>query len=148
MKTLKYLLVAACVASLTACEDFLTEDARGVQNLDTYFQTEEEVNSYVIGCYQNLTFNGWWQIQNPWMVMETAGDDLWAGNTNQECDFFNVTEYRPNMAENGELSNFWQYRYKAILNTNVGKERVSKSPIDETARDKYMAELRLSLIHI
>ena len=127
---------------MTSCEKFLTEDARGIQNLDTYFENEQQVAAYVAGCYNNITFFGWWQIQNPWMVMESASDDLWAGNTSQECDFFNVTEYRANMAENGELSNFWQYRYKGIMNCNVGIERIPQAPIDENLRNRYLAELR------
>ena len=32
------------------------------ENLDTYFKTEAEAESFVTGCYNALTFNGWWQV--------------------------------------------------------------------------------------
>ena len=42
------------IASLTftSCEDFLTEEVRGQQNLDTYFQSAEEAEAFITGCYQ------------------------------------------------------------------------------------------------
>ena len=38
------------IASLTftSCEDFLTEEVRGQQNLDTYFQSEEEAEAFIL----------------------------------------------------------------------------------------------------
>ena len=44
------------IASLTftSCEDFLTEEVRGQQNLDTYFQSAEEAEAFITGCYQPL----------------------------------------------------------------------------------------------
>ena len=46
------------IASLTftSCEDFLTEEVRGQQNLDTYFQSAEEAEAFITGCYQAITF--------------------------------------------------------------------------------------------
>lgn len=48
------------IASLTftSCEDFLTEEVRGQQNLDTYFQSAEEAEAFITGCYQAITFGG------------------------------------------------------------------------------------------
>lgn len=45
------------IASLTftSCEDFLTEEVRGQQNLDTYFQSAEEAEAFITGCYQAIT---------------------------------------------------------------------------------------------
>ena len=38
------------IASLTftSCEDFLTEEVRGQQNLDTYFQSAEEAEAFIL----------------------------------------------------------------------------------------------------
>ncbi len=127
---------------LTSCDDFLTEETRGKENLDTYFMTEDEIANYTVGCYNNLTFYGWWQIEYPWILFDTASDDLWAGNTSQECDFYAITEFRANQSEVGEISNFWQYRYKGILNCNVGISRIEESELDESITRPYLAELR------
>lgn len=55
----------AAVMSLSSCDDFLTEDVRGEENLDTYFQTADEVNSFVNGCYFNISNGGsWWKCSS------------------------------------------------------------------------------------
>lgn len=54
----KILTILTMIASLTftSCEDFLTEEVRGQQNLDTYFQSAEEAEAFITGCYQAITF--------------------------------------------------------------------------------------------
>lgn len=65
------------IASLTftSCEDFLTEEVRGQQNLDTYFQSAEEAEAFITGCYQAITFGGWWNINTVWLLSEMCSDD-------------------------------------------------------------------------
>lgn len=67
------------IASLTftSCEDFLTEEVRGQQNLDTYFQSAEEAEAFITGCYQAITFGGWWNINTVWLLSEMCSDDGW-----------------------------------------------------------------------
>ena len=69
------------IASLTftSCEDFLTEEVRGQQNLDTYFQSAEEAEAFITGCYQAITFGGWWNINTVWLLSEMCSDDGWMG---------------------------------------------------------------------
>lgn len=47
----KILTILTMIASLTftSCEDFLTEEVRGQQNLDTYFQSAEEAEAFITG---------------------------------------------------------------------------------------------------
>ena len=75
------------IASLTftSCEDFLTEEVRGQQNLDTYFQSAEEAEAFITSCYQAITFGGWWNINTVWLLSEMCSDDGWMGNTSQRC---------------------------------------------------------------
>lgn len=49
----KILTILTMIASLTftSCEDFLTEEVRGQQNLDTYFQSAEEAEAFITGCF-------------------------------------------------------------------------------------------------
>ena len=49
----KILTILTMIASLTftSCEDFLTEEVRGQQNLDTYFQSAEEAEAFITSCY-------------------------------------------------------------------------------------------------
>ena len=110
------------IASLTftSCEDFLTEEVRGQQNLDTYFQSAEEAEAFITGCYQAITFGGWWNINTVWLLSEMCSDDGWMGNTSQsQSDYISLAHYQGTGQSNGAISNFWQYRYKGILRCNI-----------------------------
>lgn len=143
---MKQFIIFTLIASLvfSSCEDFLTEEVRGQQNLDTYFQSEEECESFITGCYQAITFGGWWNINTVWLLSEMCSDDGWMGNTTQsQSDYISLAHYQGNGQSNGAISNFWQYRYKGILRCNVAIERISQSPMaDEAKRDRMVAEAR------
>ena len=52
----KILTILTMIASLTftSCEDFLTEEVRGQQNLDTYFQSAEEAEHLLLDVTRPL----------------------------------------------------------------------------------------------
>lgn len=136
--------LVATLMFTTSCEDFLTEPVRGQQNLDTYFQSIEECESYMVGCYQALTYGGWWQINTVWLLSEMCSDDAWMGNTTQsQSDYISLAHYQGNGASNGPISNFWQYRYKGILRCNIAIDRIATVDTQDTeTRDRLVAEAR------
>ena len=144
MKHLLSILTVVAALTFTSCEDFLTEEVRGQQNLDTYFSTLEECNSYVTGCYQDITCGGWWNINTVWLLSEMCSDDAWMGNTTQsQSDYISLAHYQGNGASNGPISNFWQYRYKGILRCNVAVDRISQANLTDTeTRDRLVGEAR------
>ena len=83
MKQLLAILTLFGSLTFTSCEDFLTEEVRGQQNLDTYFTTADECEAYITGCYQDITCGGWWNINTVWLLSEMCSDDAWMGNTTQ-----------------------------------------------------------------
>lgn len=137
-------LAATLLFSTTSCEDFLNEEVRGSQNLDTYFASIDDCESYITGCYEALTCSGWWQINTVWLLSEMCSDDAWMGNTTQsQSDYISLAHYQGNGASNGPISNFWQYRYKGILRCNVGIERIAQLDVEDTElRDRFVAEAR------
>ena len=134
----------ATLTFTTSCEDFLTEDIRGRQNLETYFSSIDDCEAYMVGCYQALTYGGWWQINTMWLLSEMCSDDAWMGNTTQDqSEYISMAHYQGNGASNGSISNFWQCRYKGILRCNIGIERIAAFETDDTAtRDRLVAEAR------
>lgn len=144
MKKIIYSLVAiAGTLGLTGCDDFLTEDIRGTENLDTYFQTEEEVNSYVGGCYFEIAKGGgWWQVYNAWLLSDMTTDDMWDGNTTQDDGYQDITHFMPNASANGIIQNFWGSRYQGITTCNIAIERIAGAKMDETAKNQRLAEVR------
>ncbi len=142
MKQILAILTLIASLTFTSCDDFLTEDVRGQQNLDTYFQSEDDAKAFITGCYQALTFGGWWNINTVWLMSEMCSDDGWMGNTTQDQgDYISLAHYRGTGQSNGAISNFWQYRYKGILRCNVAIDRIPAAPItDDNMKNRLMAE--------
>lgn len=144
MKKLIYSLAAiAGMSMMASCDDFLTEESRGNENLDTYFSSQEEVDSYVGGCYFEIAKGGgWWQIYNTWLLSDMTTDDLWDGNTTQDDGYQDITHFMPNAPTNGIIQNFWGARYQGITTCNIGLQRIPSTPMDEQLRDQRIAEVR------
>jgi len=125
-KTFLYLAALTTAATATiACDDFLEETVNGQQTLDSYFVTEDEATSYLNGCYNALTFYGWWQIQNFWIMTDMCSDDMWMGNLAQsQGDYYSLAHYQGIGQSNGPLNNYWMHRYKGILSCNVAINRI------------------------
>lgn len=144
MKHIVAILILMVSLTFTSCEDFLTEEVRGQQNLDTYFQSVEEAESFINGCYQAITFGGWWNTNTLWLLSEMCSDDGWMGNTTQsQSDYISLAHYQGSGQSNGAVSNFWQYRYKGILRCNIAVERISKATFsDEEVKNRLVGEAR------
>lgn len=144
MKQLLAILTLFGSLTFTSCEDFLTEEVRGQQNLDTYFTTADECEAYITGCYQDITCGGWWNINTVWLLSEMCSDDAWMGNTTQsQSNYISLAHYQGNGASNGPISNFWQYRYKGILRCNVAIDRISNTELeDKELQARLVAEAR------
>lgn len=133
----------AAVMTLSSCDDFLSEDVRGTENLDTYFQTADEVNSYVGGCYFEIVKGGgWWQVYNTWLLSDMTTDDLWDGNTTQDDGYQSTSHFMPDGQSQGILQNFWGARYQGINTCNVGINRIPGANMDETLKARRLAEVR------
>ena len=103
MKKILYSIAALALAGgvLTSCDDFLDEPVHGQQNLDSYFTSEDEATTYLNGCYNALTYYGWWQIQNFWIMTDMCSDDMWMGNLSQDQgDYMSLAHYQ-GIGENG-----------------------------------------------
>ena len=140
----KILLISgALTIGASSCSDFLERPVLGQENLDTYFQSEEECLKQVTGCYQGIFWDGWWQIQAPTVGFDMSTDDLWMGNTTQsQSDWLRMAHYG-NPKADGPLSNYWQYRYKGILRCNIVIDKVPGAPIkDEGLRKRMIAEAK------
>jgi len=142
-KHILFVAAGALLASgLTSCNDFLTEDTRGSENLDTYFSSADEVNSYTVGCYFEIAKDDWWQIYNCWLMSDMTTDDMWDGNTTQDDGYQDVTHFLPTAPNNGILQNFWGARYQGITTCNIGIQNAADTPMDEAERNTRIAEMR------
>jgi hypothetical protein len=136
--------VMAVAASLTSCDDFLDQPARGQQNLDNYYQTEEECEAAVVGCYQAVVFDDWWQTYYPWLQSEVCTDNAWMGNTTQGVpDLYHLAYFMPTGQDSGPISNLWYERYIGILRCNLAIQYIPDSPMSDTdKKNQLVAEAR------
>lgn len=63
MKMKKLYIIAMTVIGMMfgGCNDFLEENVRGQENLDTYFQNADEAEAFIMGCYGSITEYTWWK---------------------------------------------------------------------------------------
>lgn len=128
---------------LSACNDFLEENVRGQENLDTYFQGPEDAESFIMGCYGSITEYTWWKIERMWILSDMCTDDYWMGNTGQpQEEYISLAHYQGVGQSNGSISDFWQYRYKGILRCNIALDRIPDVEMDETKKARLIAEAK------
>lgn len=142
-KILKIFIGSAFILLLNSCSDFLDRPVLGTENLDTYFQNEEECLKQVAGCYQSIFWDDWWQVSVFYIGADMSTDDMWMGNTTQsQSDWIRMAHYG-NPKQDGPLSNYWQYRYKGILRCNIVIAKVPNAPItNENLRKRMIAEAK------
>lgn len=138
-----FALAVTLTAGFSSCSDFLEQPVLGQENLDTYFQNEEECLKQVNGCYQSLAFDDWWQIYKFYIAADMCTDDMWMGNTTQDAgEYRDLAHYTGNGQTNCP-QNYWQYRYKGILRCNMVINKVPEAPVeDESFRARMIAEAK------
>jgi hypothetical protein len=144
MKKIFNISLAALLLLVTSsCSDFLDQPALGQENLDTYFQNEDECLKQITGCYQSIFYDDWWQVQRFYLMGDVCSDDMWMGNTTQDPgDWRDLAHYTGN-GNTDATQNFWQYRFKGILRCNVALARIPGAPISNTTlKSRMLAEAK------
>lgn len=116
MKLRNIILGFAAVAALSSCNDMLDIPQHGVQNYETYYQTDEEAESAIVACYiqqKGLEYN---YVMGKNMLT----DDFWAGgggrNDNAELEQLNEFTFS---TEQSFLQGMFQSYYQIIYKANV-----------------------------
>lgn len=138
-------MAAALTFTVSGCSDFLEEPIRGQQDMENYFSTEDECAKQVTGCYQSVAYDDWWQIYKFYVAGDMCTDDEWMGNTTQDPgDYLHLAHYTGNTISAGNsCQNFWQYRYKGILQCNIAIKRIPGVKFnDESLQKRYIAEAK------
>lgn len=143
MKKLHILPFLLLAFSLGACNDFLDEDIRGQENLDTYFVDEESAEAFIAGCYNTVSNYTWWTAERMWILADMCTDDYWMGNTGQnQEEYISLAHYQGVGQSNGSISDFWQYRYKGILSCNIALDRLPGVDMDPKRKERLIAEAK------
>lgn len=136
-------LAAILLGSVSSCSDFLEQPVLGKENLDTYFQTEEECLKQITGCYQSIFWDDWWQIAKFTLTCDMCTDDMWMGNTTQDASEHRDFAHYTGNPQAEVAQNYWQYRYKGILRSNICIERIPDAPINDVKlKNRMIAEAK------
>ncbi|MBC9928947.1 RagB/SusD family nutrient uptake outer membrane protein [Chitinophaga qingshengii] len=142
MKRSAYILLLA--VALGSCKkSFLDQDPYGgtIQS-STYYSTLDEARSATLATYAYIDYNDWWQTQWWRQVSgEAASDNEWMGLNGGQPTAVQATHYTLN-PENDRLEAQWIMIYKSIYQFNATIEGVQKAPIDETAKQQLLGELK------
>lgn len=138
----KIILSIITTLSFLSCIDFINHDERGTLNLDTYFKTTEECQSFIDDLYKRAFLHyDWDKLIAPRLVNETATDDAWMGNTFQDASAFEpAAQYVITPNRMGYLTSLYKTRYENISACNIAINTIPSSPINEAYKDQFIGE--------
>lgn len=141
-RKLLYISIILSVFTLSCSDDFITSDLNGKQDLDNYFVTQSECESFINGLYPGFAYwHDWWQ-NHLRLTNEMATDDAWMGNLGQDASenypfaFYTITASNAPDA----LINFYYFKYQNIGSANIAIQRIPNSPIPQADKDKFIGQ--------
>ena len=126
------LALAATTVALSSCNNLLDIPQHGVQNYETYYQTDEEAEAAIISCYIQVKGNE----MNYVLGKNMLTDDFWAGGggRNDNADLEGLNEFTFN-TDQGYLEGMFTAYYGIIYKANVVLGHVpDESEIQKRAR--------------
>ena len=127
------LLACLVIGGTTACTDNLEIDQHGVQNYETYYDTDEQIEAGIVECYQQALSIGLGSFTNKALL----DGDFWCGGGQRGDNggFEQMNEYRFS-ADLGAILSWFQGLYTGINRCNIILDRVpeGKSTVGDRAR--------------
>ncbi|MCC5929655.1 MAG: RagB/SusD family nutrient uptake outer membrane protein [Cyclobacteriaceae bacterium] len=139
MKKLSYiLLLFSLLISVSACEDFLSEDNKTGLTADGYYATLEGIEALVNSCYTPMRF--WYGKENGIALTETGTDIFTRGNGMENPP---VALYNSDLSgANNPINFYWTRLYSALNTTNAAVRRIPDSPLSTSMKNVRLAETR------
>lgn len=123
----------------------LDQDPYGSSIVETqYYTTLEQCNTSTQVAYRFINYSTWWEILN-WRFLagEAASDNGWIGNTYQSTHpTYDAVAHYTLDASNDRNEAQWIDLYKSIGRFNSTIEGITKSPIDDNSKKRFIAELK------
>lgn len=145
MKLKNILLLSIVAIGFASCADFLDKPINGELNSDSYYQTEDQCESALFGCYSSLMPVEWNKVIIFRILSEECTDDFWYGNTTQDAaNHYTVSHYLyDGNANNNFVNTFYQQNYKTIFNCNLVISKMNESPITNAQfKNQIIAEAK------
>jgi len=141
-KILIIVSVLLLIAS-SGCKKYLDQPVLGNQTLENFYSTPLECEQAIIGCYQSLSPEDWWEMDFFWLIGDVCSDDAFKGNSieGDQAEFGNMARWNID-ANNEWLDIKWRYSYITISRANLIIEHVADASINQELKDKIIAEAK------
>ncbi|WP_299158771.1 RagB/SusD family nutrient uptake outer membrane protein [uncultured Tenacibaculum sp.] len=136
-------VIAILLVGVFACNnDFTVNPPQNVEDLETFFLEEENVESAVIGIYDLMQYNYGRDWHSAFFVKLLPGDEANAGGVNSEDQqqLQNIDDYVKVSSSNSSISSIWDLFYRTIALSNLVIENIKDSSL--SSKDKALAEAK------
>ncbi|WP_282074053.1 RagB/SusD family nutrient uptake outer membrane protein [Polaribacter atrinae] len=143
MKKTFLTIIGILFLGIFSCTDEFTENPRiNVEELDTYFLEEENVETAIIGIYDLMQHNYSKDWSSAFLVKLLPGDDSNAagGNENDQNQLQNIDDYAKVSSSNVSIASVWDLYYRTIALSNLVINNISDSNLGN--KDRALAEAK------
>ncbi|CAM1342319.1 RagB/SusD family nutrient uptake outer membrane protein [Tenacibaculum amylolyticum] len=143
MKKIVYSLVLILFLGAMACsEDFTNNPREDVQDLESFFKEEANVEQAVIGIYDLMQYNYSRDWHSAFFVKLLPGDDANAagGNSNDQPQLQDIDDYTNVATSNPSIESVWNLFYRTIAMSNLVIENLEGSTLG--IKDRAIAEAK------
>jgi len=143
MKKISLSLIVISLLGMFACsEDFTTNQRPDVQDLETFFLEEENVESAIIGIYDLMQYNYGRDWHSAFLVKLLPGDDANAagGNSDDQPQLQDIDDYTNVSTSNASIASVWDLFYRTIALSNLVITNIEGSSL--VNKDRAIAEAK------
>lgn len=139
--TISLLLLVFAVGFFSGCEDFLEKNPVGQLTQETFPVTSEDALLATNACYSTLRVASYHSGLFP--LADIMSDDGRKGsNVTDQATTIGPYDSFTFTTTGDELASWWSTLYEGIKYTNIVIEKVPAIEMDETLRNRYLAEAR------
>lgn len=133
-KLYKWCLLSCMAATLSSCNDFLTEENPSGLTADTFYKTESGAEALINSCYTPLRF---WYGQEYATSMTELGTDIFTrGNGCAEAE---LSDYNSSLqGSSNAITKEWERLYSALNTCNTALNRLPSSELSASVKDIRM----------
>ncbi|WP_299627717.1 RagB/SusD family nutrient uptake outer membrane protein [uncultured Tenacibaculum sp.] len=142
MKKIIFGLAFICLGIIACSEDFTNNPPENVQDLDTFFLEEGNVEQAVIGIYDLMQFNYARDWHSAFLVKLLPGDDANAagGNSGDQQQLQDIDDYTNVSTSNSSIQSIWDLYYRTIALSNLVIQNLETSTLSN--KDRASAEAK------
>jgi hypothetical protein len=141
-KTILTAVVVLFLGIFSCSEDFTENPRLNVEDLETFFLKEENVESAIVGIYDLMQLNYGRDWHSAFLVKLLPGDDANAagGNSEDQGQLQNIDDYANVSSSNVSIASVWDHFYRTISLSNLVIENIKDSNLSN--KDKALAEAK------